>query len=122
MNIYLKEYNITLLDKNKITFEIVSVLYGIDDFKIDITKKIVTNYYNGHNKTLIIPVNTDINKLYYDPVPNVLKYIYVIYKINNIEINDIFIENSYVNINSEVHRILYLMKNITILLIILLKQ
>ena len=99
MNIFLKQYDIILLDKYTTQLEIISVKYGIDDKNIDITEKIVEKYYNSNDNSLIIPIHTNINELYHDPVPNVVKFIYVKYKINNMVFDDMFIENSRIELN-----------------------
>lgn len=99
MNIYLKKYNIFLTSKHNIQLRFTSILYGIDSNKIDITNDIVKQYSN-HN-CLHVPVYTNLNKLYGDPVPCVLKQIYTSYKLNKCEytIYEQFVENDEININ-----------------------
>jgi hypothetical protein len=100
INIFLAKYNIILLDKYKSKLEIIDIKYGIDDNNIDITEKIVKKYYNSNENSLIVPINTNINKLYYDPEPGIVKFIYVKYKINNMIFNNIFLENSQIELNN----------------------
>lgn len=98
-NKYLKKYNIQLVDKNSVQMNIIEVKYGINETFINITDKVIELFYKDN--ILKIDKNTNINGLYFDPVPGVKKEIVVQYTINNTnyKITETFPENGFVYID-----------------------
>jgi hypothetical protein len=97
MNLYLKKYNILLVDKNLTTFKVNAVFYGEGNNIIDITDMM--------SKVHIIPGNTYLSKIIVnDPSPNNPKQFYYNYSFDNIEFyeiyNDYVEKDIYMNINN----------------------
>jgi hypothetical protein len=105
INIFLKNtYDIIIIDKYNIDFELYDVLYGNKSIKIDITNHILKKFYK--NNILFINKNTILNDICGDPCPNVIKQLFICYKINNYIINEVYNEHlkediSFDYINSE---------------------
>jgi hypothetical protein len=93
INLYLKEkYDLIIIDKyNIINFKIEKITYGVDKNNIDITDIIKKNFFK--NEILVIPKNTNFNKLCEDPCIGIQKNIFIEYKINNYYIKEIYNEN-----------------------------
>jgi len=102
INIFLKEnYDIIILDKYNINFEIISFQYGTKDNKMDITHDIVENcLYENKKKNNIIYINKSIcfTNVHGDPYPHLIKNLFFNYKINGYFIEEIFDENREHNI------------------------
>lgn len=79
---------IYLLDRNKLNLKIISVFYGTEEKKIDVTEKFKDHFFinNSLNK------NININLLFSDPVPNKQKNLYLTYKLDLFIIKEKFVE------------------------------
>jgi hypothetical protein len=91
-NVALREYNITIIPKNKVRLEVVKVLYGLRDTQmIDVTH-IVTERFLQPNR-LFVPKGTSINEVAGDdPCPGKYKQIYIEYTLNSIPLHKVFTE------------------------------
>jgi hypothetical protein len=78
-NIFLKKYNITLIDSNHIDFKIVKVLFGANNKMTDITNAIINNCVKDN----ILTITQDINvlKIKGDPCEGIEKKIFVHYQL-----------------------------------------
>jgi len=93
INIFLKKnYDLIIVDKYNIKFDLLSVKYGNNSNNIDITDIIKTKYLTT-NKLYINKNNCILNNLLGDPLPNVIKHLFVKYKINDYEIEEIYDEH-----------------------------
>ena len=82
MNHFLKnKYNLIILDRYHIHFKIINISYGLDEYRIDLTDKLMSECYS-HNK-LYISNKINLNMLSGDPYPNKPKYVYIKYYIND---------------------------------------
>ena len=108
-NSYLKPYNIRLIDIDKLSLNINSVLYGKKGRNvINITDKFKEMFLQ--NNILSIPAyyGLGLNDIGGDPVPNVLKDIYIEYTLGNIDdcvFSKKFIENEQIMIDHVTHNI-----------------
>lgn len=93
LNILLNKYNISVFDSHDLSFNIDSIIYGIEDSNIDITKEILKLYYNDNK--LLIPSGTILNNIKGDPLSGKTKYIYITYTINGNKIVEEYSE--YIN-------------------------
>jgi hypothetical protein len=80
LNILLKKYDLFVYDIGNIVFNIDSVIYGLNDTNIDITKEILRLFYK--NNKLFIPIGTNLNNIGGDPFPGQEKKLYITYTIN----------------------------------------
>ena len=92
MNILLSKYSIQLIDKHDVSYSILSIHYGTDDIRYDITEEINHLFLTG--SILYIPALTDLNSLKGDPVPNIEKHLYLKYLIAGHIFEDTFRENN----------------------------
>lgn len=103
INIFLKKnYDIIIVDKNNINFEILSVKYGTNETNyIDLTK-FFKDLYLKNNK-LLINKNICFNNIKGDPCHGSIKNFIIKYKINDYDIEEIYNENldSNIEINFE---------------------
>lgn len=103
INIFLKKhYDIIIVDKNNIQFELISVKYGTNETNyIDLTSFIKQHYL--HNNQLFIDKNCSFNGIYGDPCPGIVKKIIINYKLNQYFIEQIYNEilNSNIEINCD---------------------
>ena len=60
-NIFLKKYNIILIDLSDIDFKIVNIKYGLNNFSIDITSEILK--HNLNNLSLFINKNLNLDNI-----------------------------------------------------------
>ena len=92
INIFLKHnYDIIIIDKNNIQFEIISFEYGSNDSHyIDLTD-IIKNEYLKNNK-LVFLKQYSFNNIKGDPCPGIVKNIIFKYKINDYYIEEIYNE------------------------------
>jgi hypothetical protein len=90
LNTLLKDYNITVFDKDNLNFNIESIKYGLNEKTIDITNEILQKYYI--NKRLFIPIGTILNDIKGDPIPGETKKLYITYVLNNKRITEIYEE------------------------------
>lgn len=92
-----KKYNIIVIDKNDIQFEIISFKYGTNETNyIDLTDFIKTHYYS--NNKLFIDKHCSFNEMNGDPCFGVVKKFIMKYKINGYYIEEIYDENLKSNI------------------------
>jgi len=80
INVYLKKYNITLIDKHNFQFELLKVEYGTKEENIDITQEIKEKFYE--NKKLFIDKTLVFNSLKGDPCFNTVKRVWISYNLN----------------------------------------
>ena len=92
-----QEYNIIILDKNNIQFEILSIKYGSKTKTIDLTDLFKKQYLN--NKKLFISKNSCLNDIQGDPCPGIVKEFIMTYKINNYICENKYNENLKTDIN-----------------------
>ena len=93
INVFLKKnYDIIILDKNNINFEIVSATYGSNEtnYYINLTDY-VTKQFNDNK--LFISKNICFNDIKGDPCPLVFKKFILKYKINGYVIEETYDEN-----------------------------
>ena len=103
-NIFLKQkYNVIIVDKDNINFEILEVKYGIETNNIDITEYILKNYYKDR-KLFINKENCILNDIKYDPCPEIAKKVFLTYRINDYIIEEIYNENLEKNIDIDLNR------------------
>lgn len=82
INVFLKKkYNIIIVDRYDISFELLKVKYGTLEKNIDITEPVKNNFLS--NNILFIPKGTNLDEIDIDPCPFVVKNLYFNYKINN---------------------------------------
>jgi hypothetical protein len=104
INIFLKKYNIIIVDKNNIKFDILSVKYGIDEKNnIDVTQEFIKNFYK--NNVLQVDKNFSFNNLKGDPCYGIPKKLFFQYNINDYIIEEIYDEyltkNIVIDFNSQ---------------------
>lgn len=82
LNIFLKQnYNLIIIDKNNIQFEIISAKYGTNNTNyIDLTNIITQKFYK--NNSLVIDKTVCFNDLKGDPCPGIVKSFILQYKMN----------------------------------------
>ena len=91
-NIFLeKNYNIRMVDKNKVTVKINNVKYGAQGKYIDISDKVIGKFCSAN--TIFIDKNVDINILAgEDPLPFVKKEVIINYSVNDRGVEEAFEE------------------------------
>lgn len=91
-NIFLeKNYNIRMVDKNKVTVKVNNVKYGAQGKYLDISDKIIGQFFR--NNTIFIDKTIDINLLAgEDPLPFVKKEIIINYSVNDHGVEEAFEE------------------------------
>uniref|UniRef100_A0A6C0L033 Uncharacterized protein n=1 Tax=viral metagenome TaxID=1070528 RepID=A0A6C0L033_9ZZZZ len=97
INVYLKKYNITLIDKHNFQFELLKVEYGTSENNIDITQEIKEKFYE--NKKLFINKTLVFNSLKGDPCFNTIKKVWISYNLNGCIYNDEYSEVLHKNID-----------------------
>lgn len=108
INNYLKKYNIIILPENKFNLEITKVDFGLLGINtVDITDKVKEIFMKNDNY-LYIPRYINLNGIKGDPIPNLVKNVYIHYKINNSIYFITHPENSYypleINVkNTDIH-------------------
>lgn len=101
INNFLKtNYDIIIVDKYDIKFELTNVKYGTKTNNIDLTAPIIKNFYK--NNTLCINKNTCFNDMQGDPCYGVKKNVFLTYKINEYFIEETYEENLVEDINIDV--------------------
>ena len=85
------KYSIQILDKQDAKFEVVYVIYGTEEQNLDLTTEIKTKFL--HNNELYIPKDTIFNDIQGDPASQIVKKLWIHYKINNQEFVEEFPEN-----------------------------
>jgi hypothetical protein len=92
INLFLKKnYYIIIIDKYNIHFDILSIVYGADEYTVDLTNHYMDEYLT-QNK-LFIPKNTCFNTIHSDPCLGIMKQFFFKYSINGTVIQEIFPEN-----------------------------
>jgi len=87
-----RNYDIIIVDKNNVQFQIETVKYGINEEKcVDLTEYIKENYF--HNNKLHIRKNIIFNNIKGDPCNGIVKKLIMVYKINEYYIKEIYNEN-----------------------------
>jgi len=80
---------IYLLDRNNLNIEFISIFYGNNNHKIDITDKFI-DYFKKNES---IKTDISLNDLFTDPVLNQSKELYIVYRIDDYMIQEILPEN-----------------------------
>lgn len=112
MNKYLKnKFDIIIADSNY-EYSLDTIKYGTENFTIDLTEEIKTSFVKDNR--LIITKNIILNSIKGDPLPNIVKNLYIKYYINKISIIDIYEEhlNYDININNTNLEYILIDKNI----------
>lgn len=81
LNILLKKYDIAVFDRNNLSFNIDTIIYGLNDITIDITKESKELFYTSNK--LRIPAGTILNNIKGDPLSGQAKKLYITYTINS---------------------------------------
>jgi len=89
LNIFLKKYDVLVIDKRNITFNVISIYYGSSEKnKVDITNDI-----SRSSNKLVIKTDLNLNLLKGDPHFGKFKKIYVKFSINSIIFEESFEEH-----------------------------
>lgn len=89
LNLFLKKtYNILIIDKDKIHFEILSAYYGTADTYLDIT-----DFFKQYTHALVIPKHYPFNSIQGDPCPGIVKQCTLTYRIHGYVVEEIYPEN-----------------------------
>jgi hypothetical protein len=91
LNRQIREYNVFVLDKFNTNLSILSVKYGNNTLKINITEDVKRKYMTSNNK-LLIPNDVVLNDIKGDPIPGYEKKLFITYKINEFVFTEIFNE------------------------------
>lgn len=92
MNTFLKTtYDIIIIDRHNISFELINVKYGTQTNNFDLTSSVFEKFYK--NNILRINKNTIFNEIQGDPCFGVLKKLFLTYKINEYVIEEIYQEH-----------------------------
>lgn len=92
LNVFLKQYDICVLDKYYTKLNIHKVTYGIERNYIDVTKIITDKFYK--NNTFGIHSYENLHLLgFNDPLPGRMKYLEITYSLNNMEFIDKYNES-----------------------------
>lgn len=98
VNTFLKKtYDIIIIDKHDIKFELTNVKYGTKTNNIDLTASIIEKFCKDN--TLYINKNTKFNDIQGDPCFGILKRLFLTYKINEYIIEEIYDEHLLEDIN-----------------------
>jgi len=84
------KYSIQILDRQETKFELKSVKYGTEEQNLDLTTEIETQFVNNG---LYIPKDIIFNDIQGDPASQVVKKLWIHYKINNQEFVEEYPEN-----------------------------
>ncbi len=85
-NYLMNKYNMYIIDKNNIDFKLNYIKYGTKNIFYDLTD----HFINDTN--VIIDTSIDFNRIKGDPLPNIKKQLFINYKINGNEIEEIYEE------------------------------
>ena len=97
LNKIASEYNVSILDKHDVKLSLISVKYGTNDVKINITEEISKDYLT--NNKLFIPNTLYLNDIKGDPVFGQPKKLFISYKINDFVFSETFDEHNRNNIS-----------------------
>jgi hypothetical protein len=92
LNKQTREYNVFVLDKINASLNILSVKYGSNTIKINITDDVKREYMPSINK-LLIPNNVVLNNIKGDPIFGHEKKLFITYKINEFIFTETFDEH-----------------------------
>lgn len=96
INTFLKQqYDIIIVDKYNIQFELIHVYYGTNDHRIDLTDNINQQYFKNNN----LCIHKNFNEIQGDPCPGIVKKMFIKYKLNDYFFEETYHENS----NIEIH-------------------
>ena len=90
LNILLKKYDITVFDRNNLSFNIDSIIYGLNENTFDITKESLDFFFK--NNKLRIPAGTILNNIKGDPMVGETKKLYITYSINSNKVVEEYFE------------------------------
>ena len=90
LNILLKKYDITIFDSKNLSFNIDSIIYGLNEKTIDITKESLDFFFK--NNKFCIPVGTILNNIKEDPYPGEAKKLLITYSINSNKVTETYSE------------------------------
>lgn len=92
LNRQIREYNVFVLDKFNTNLSILSIKYGSNTYKINITEDVKIKYMSSVNK-LLIPNSVVLNDIKGDPIPGYEKKLFITYKINEFVFTETFNEH-----------------------------
>ena len=90
LNILLKEYDITVFDRNNLSFNIDTIIYGLNENTFDITKECIDLFFK--NNKFCIPAGTILNNIKGDPYSGEAKKLSITYSINSIKVTEEYSE------------------------------
>ena len=90
LNILLKKYDITVFDRNNLSFNIDSIIYGLNEKIVDIKKESLDFFFK--NNKLRIPAGTILNNIKGDPIVGETKKLYITYMINSNKVVEEYFE------------------------------
>ena len=90
LNILLKKYDITVFDRNNSSFNIDSIIYGLNENTFDITKESLDLFFK--NSKFCIPTGTILNNIKGDPLSSQVKKLYITYTINSNKVTEEYSE------------------------------
>ena len=90
LNILLKKYDITVFDRNNLSFNIDSIIYGLNENTFDITKESLDLFFK--NSKFCIPTGTILNNIKGDPLSGQVKKLYITYTINSNKVTEEYSE------------------------------
>jgi hypothetical protein len=90
LNILLKKYDITVFDRNNLSFNIDSIIYGLNENTFDIKKESLDLFFK--NNKFCIPVGTILNNIKGDPLSGQVKKLYITYTINSNKVTEEYSE------------------------------
>jgi hypothetical protein len=91
INKFLKnKYNIIVVNKNNFNFDLINITYGFDVNIFDLTDEIKKK--SMIDDSIIISKELDLNSIMGDPIQNIIKKLFIRYKIDNYNIEEIYDE------------------------------
>lgn len=91
-NKFLKDnYDMEIVDKENIDFQVISITYGNEITNIDVKNEILSQFSLPNNLSVTTDINLNFLKSY-DPLPNIPKNVYIKYSINSSIYNEIYEE------------------------------
>ena len=93
LNILLKKYDITVFDRNNLSFNIDSIIYGLNENTFDIKKESLDLFFK--NNKFCIPAGTILNNIKGDPLSGEAKKLLITYYVNSNKVTETYSE--YIN-------------------------
>ena len=90
LNILLKKYDITVFDRNNLSFNIDSIIYGLNENTFDIKKESLDLFFK--NNKLCIPAGTILNNMKGDPLSGEAKKLLITYSVNSSKVTEEYSE------------------------------